>query len=148
MGSDIEMCSFSNGSCFDSDITQNITQKMRLCEPHVETPLRLSILAVVIISSLFYLLATYRLHRLSDFLVCYRETKTLMWFVPTEPYVHRTLLLKMINEGEIQYLEEVLVTTNSLSLNGQDILGNTPLMVACQIGSAACTNILVVGVGD
>lgn len=147
MGSDIEMCSFSNGSCF-SDIAQNITQKMRLCEPHVETPLRLCILAAVIISSLFYLLATYRLHRLSDFLVCYRETKTLMWFVPTEPYVHRSLLLKMINEGEIQYLKEVLETTNSLSLNGQDILGNTPLMVACKIGSEACTSLLVVGVGD
>ena len=71
-----------------------------------------------------------------------------MWFVPTEPYVHRTLLLKMINEGKVEILEEVLEATNSLALNGQDILGNTPLMVACQIGSEACTSLLVVGVDD
>ena len=113
MGSDIEMCSFSNRTCFSDNL--NGTQKMRLCEPNVETPLRLSILAAVIISSLLSLRATYRLHRLSDFSLCYQETKTLMWFIPTRPYVHRSLLLKIINEGQTEILEEVLFEIHKTS---------------------------------
>merc|ERR1711962_1162851 len=93
----IEICSFSEGTCFSQNIT-DVSFKIRLCEPTVETPLHLCILAVVTISCILYVLAMWKLHKRSDYEVLYHESKRILRCIKARAFAHRTLLSKIINE--------------------------------------------------
>ena len=91
--------------CFNS--TDNLQQKIRICGDS-ETSFRLYLLLALVVSTLLALLATHKLNRISDYEKLFQDSKYFLFIFPTQPVVHRKLLLDTVEQDNKELLEDIL----------------------------------------
>jgi hypothetical protein len=143
--------------CFYTTHPEVLMQNMRVCETaDWETPLRLSLLAGLLVSTALALLATLRLHKFSIYSQLHSATSSCCWF-PTSPVLHRAFLIQLVRNDMVNELEKVLIEENKQHAKGTmcclrdkghivntpDQSGETPLHFACKFGFTRCAQLLV-----
>ena len=91
--------------CFNS--TNNLQQKFRICK-HSETSFHLYFLLGLTVSTIFALLATFKLHKISDYEKLFQDSKSFLFLFPTKPVVHRKLLLDTVKKNKTELLKDIL----------------------------------------
>ena len=102
---DIVYCT-SWEDCFT--YTDNLQQKFRICNDS-ETAFRLYLFLGLTVSTLLAILATYKLHKISDYKKLFQDSKSFL-LLPTQPVVHRKLLLDTVAENNTTLLEDILTS--------------------------------------
>ena len=147
LNDNIDLCSFDNYSnttlvsCFEFAFfksTSALKQKLRVCgSEEDELILNISILAVVIVTNCLALGAALWLKKITDFVELYEATKHLLWFIPTNPIIHRSALLSVVSseeEADFKILEEMMGVENiETVINRPNAEGDTALHQACRM---------------
>ena len=148
--------------CFNS--TSKIQQKIRVCGDS-ETSFRLYLLLGLTVSTLLALLATLKLHKISDYEKLFQDSKTFL-LLPTQPVVHRKLLVDTVEKNNTTLLEDILnshakktaydymmALFNNVRKSQEEPVdyldnranpqGNMPLHISCMKGYSDCTEKLI-----
>ena len=134
----LSACSFSDPDlprCFTTD-NNSLQQKFRVCEESEES-IRLYIFLGITLTNLLAIFSSWELHRRSNYEHLYRVTKRLLWIIPSEPVIHRSLLFSLVRSDKTTELDKVLQGKRNLAedVNRPNAEGDTPLHVACQNAS-------------
>ena len=138
---------------------EGIHQLVRVCgPPETERRLRIILLSLVAISSLLAILASIRLHRISDYFRFHAMTKTFLCF-PTRPVVHRsTVFILAADKEQHEKLGKLLEISGMTDPEDPSHLpmakqlravanrprrGETPLHVSTKAGNLKGTEILL-----
>ena len=91
--------------CFDPKVEG--IQKLRVCNPDNpnESTFHISLLIACILSNSLSLVCSLWLNNISDYIALFKATRTLLWFIPTNPVVHRSALSSMVNSDKEEDLE-------------------------------------------
>ena len=89
----LTLCSFSGNnpnytSCFNS--TENITQKLRVCDGN-EWTLQISIFFTLVITNSLSLAASIQLNRITNYVTLYKVTKSFLWHSVQQSFAKRWL---------------------------------------------------------
>ena len=153
--SDIEFCQFpkvqniSLPSCWNPE--RGLHHKIRICgEKQTEHYVRFCLLGFVILSSALSALASYHLHKLSDYIQLYKKTQSLLLCIQTRPEVHRSVLFRLSkddrNEKELEeMLQKSAPRKNQYNpmVNRPNSEGETPLHNSTKAGAKKCTEVLL-----
>ena len=130
---------YSLSSCFDNTESSTTEQKIRICGPEGNNPS--SFLVVILACSIVSLLASFKLHKISDHLNMYKTSRKYFLF-DTDPVVHRALMFELASDDKNhETLEEVAHTSKQL-INRQR-RGESPLHYSTKKNAEKCTNILL-----
>ena len=137
-------------SCWSPN-ERGLNQKIRICgEGQQEIYFKLALFFLVLISTVLSGLASYHLHKVSDYKMLYESTKTFLCW-SSQPVVHRSMVFKLSQEdGDHVQLEEMLnacrpASTKDLNhiVNRTNYEGDTPLHHATKEGNIKCTEVLL-----
>ena len=132
-------------SCWNPD-DPGIHQLVRVCgPPETERTLRIFLLAILTISSMLAILASFHLHQTSDYVRFFKKTKTFCC-VDTKPVLHRSTVFALsANEDDHKKLEEILDTTTRKFQEevNRPLRGETPLHVSTEANNFEGTKILL-----
>ena len=154
--SDIEFCQFPKvqniclPSCWNPE-ERGLYHKIRICgEKQTEHYVRFCLLGFVILSSALSALASYHLHKLSDYIQLYKKTQSLLLCIQTRPEVHRSVLFRLSkddrNEKELEeMLQKSAPRKNQYNpmVNRPNSEGETPLHNSTKAGAKKCTEVLL-----
>merc|ERR1719270_128590 len=93
---------------------KGLVQKVRICDGTSENKIRIGIFVSLGLLIVLAALATYRLHRISDFKELFRKSATvgLCKEYPKLQAAHKSLIHDAIKEGDEKFLAEVLEALN------------------------------------
>jgi len=119
-------------------------QKIRICSSAKdEFILRISLLLIILLSTLLSALASYMLHKSTDYLWLYHSTQTFCCLA-TEPVVHRSLVFALASDNSKKLkLEEILALQTTNEMANQHRRGETPLHHSLSASAFGCTEILL-----
>ena len=149
----LTLCSFWGDtdftSCFDSNGTR-VEQKLRVCGTDAEENiLRLCLLAAVILSNCLAFAAALWLNKIKNYVELFKATKTLLWFIPTNPVVHRNALISVVKSSTVKDLltltEMMEVQDIKTVINRPIRTGDTALHEAAKINSRTKAALLIHG---
>ena len=94
----LTLCSFSGNnpnytSCFNS--TENITQKLRVCDGN-EWTLRIGIFFTLMVTNSLSLAASLQLNRITNYVTFYKVTKSFLWHSVQQSFAKRRLRSKFL----------------------------------------------------
>ena len=123
-------------------------QKLRICgSEEDEFILCISVLITVIVTNCLSLGAALWLNKIIDYVNLFRATKTLLWFIPTEPVVHRSALFSLVSsdeEKDLETLTEMMkIKDTETVINRPNQKGETALHRACQKNSPIKVQLLI-----
>ena len=135
----LELCTFDGTNstiCFDENVMG--FQKLRVCDPD-ESTLRIRILFALIFCNCLSLTASLQLNKIRNYVELFKATKTLLWFIPTNPVVHRNALFSLVSSDEKRDLETlremVAVKDKETVINRPNRKGETALHLACKMNA-------------
>ena len=101
------------------------------------------ILLIIVVSSIFSIIAAYKLHKNSDYVTLYKRTKKFCCF-DTVPVVHHSLIFKFAeNDDNHNELEEYLLTQTTRNMMNRTRGGETTLHIASRSKAHKCTKVLI-----
>ena len=140
-------------SCFHKD---NL-QKVRICEDEMpERLLQLLLFFVVSVSTVLAGVSIKHLHKVSDCRKLFKSTESCLFFFPSTPVIHRSVVFRHLEEGDHEELETMFKTCSvrpkgskqvETIVNKANFNGDTPLHLSTSRGNseeyARCTVVLL-----
>ena len=151
---DVTFCQYPKNtslpSCWNPG-EKGLHHKIRICgEEQIENNIRFGLLALIVITSLLSALASYHLHKISDYIILYKKTKKILFCVPTTPEVHRSAIFRLskddANQGELREMLERSSRGKKHSnpmVNRPNSEGETLLHNSTMAGANKCTEVLL-----
>ena len=146
----LTLCSFGGditnfpNKCFDP--SQEGVQKLRVCDSD-ESTFQVSLLCAFVLTNCLSLGASLWLNKISNYLELFKATKALLWFIPTNPVVHRSALFSVVNSTEdkdLATLREMMDVKGIETVINRPIrTGDTALHEAAKINALTKASLLI-----